>query len=66
MEKEKQSDHLGFAADKEILKLFEPDERLLLSDTLHKYNPFGWKQERNIIITNKYIYNLKKKCIVSG
>jgi len=60
---EKKSDYLGFANDPEILKMFEPDEKLLLSDKIEKFNPFGWKQERNIIVTNKYIYNLKKKSL---
>ncbi len=60
---EKQMDYLSFAVDKDILKMFEPDEKLLFSDKLHKFNPFDWKQERNIVITNKYIYNLKKKCM---
>ena len=58
---EADADLLGFAGDPDILKLFEPDEKLLLSDKLHKFNPFGWKQERNLIVTNKYLYNLKKK-----
>ncbi len=59
---EKMVDYLGFGRDKEILKLFEPDEKLLFADKLYKYNPFGWKQERNLLITTKYLYNLKKKC----
>ena len=59
---EKVPDYLGFATDKEILKLFDPDEKLLFSDKVHKFNPFGWKQERSIIITNKNLFNLKKKC----
>ena len=60
---EKIWDYLKFENDRDILKLFEPDERMLFTDKLHKFNPFGWKQERNLIITNKYLYNLKKKCM---
>ena len=59
-------DYLNFAPEKEVLKLFEPDEKLLFSDKLSKYNPFGWKQERNLLITNKNLYNLKKKCTASS
>ncbi len=60
---EKKLDYLGFAGDSVIQKMFEPDEKLLFSDKIHKFNPYGWKQERNILITNKYIYNLQKKAL---
>ncbi len=60
---EKSSDYLGFSTDPEILKHFDPDERVLFSDKLYKYNPYGWKQERNILISNKFVYNLKKKTL---
>ena len=60
---EKKSDYLNFANDPTIIGMFEPDEKLLFSDKIYKFNPFDWKQERNIIITNKYIYNLKKKSL---
>ncbi len=26
-----------------------------------KFNPMGWKQERNFVVTNKSVLNLKKK-----
>lgn len=66
-------DHLGLANDGEIKKLLEPGgtsdahtsrvERLLFSGKVSKFNPtIGWKQTRNIIITNKSILNLKNKC----
>ena len=37
------------------------EEELLLSDKLIKINRYGLSQERNILVTNKAIYNLKKK-----
>ncbi len=58
---DKLPDYLSFANDKEILKLLDCDEKLIFSDKLHKFNPLGWKQERNFVVTNKFIYNLKRK-----
>ena len=40
--------------------IFTRDEEIQFSDKIYKYNKYSWKQERNIIITNKAIYNLKK------
>jgi hypothetical protein len=37
-------------------------EILLFSDKIIKINRYNMSQERNIVITNKGIYNLKKKC----
>ena len=60
MEDEENKDHLNFKNDKDILKLIG-NEILLLSDKIIKVNRYGMSQERNIVITNKSIYNLKKK-----
>ena len=61
MEDDKTSkDHLNYINDKEIKKIIGEDE-LLLSDKLVKINRFGLSQERIILVTNKNIYNLKKK-----
>ena len=60
MEDETNKDHLNFKNDSDILKIIK-DEILLLSDKIIKVNRFGLSQERNIVITNKSIYNLKKK-----
>ena len=57
------NDYLSFANDSAIIKIFDPDEKLVFSSKIHKFNPFGWKQERNILITTKCIYNLKKKSV---
>ena len=60
MEDEENKDHLNYKNDNAILKQIK-DEILLLSDKIIKVNRFGLSQERNIVITNKSIYNLKKK-----
>jgi uncharacterized protein (UPF0216 family) len=61
MEDESSSkDHLNFRDDKNIIKIIGNDE-LLLSDKIIKINRYGLSQERNILITNQNIYNLKKK-----
>jgi len=53
-------DHLKFRNDKDIIAILKGDE-LLLSDKIIKINRYGLSQERNIIVSNKNIYNLKKK-----
>ena len=61
MEDESSSkDHLNFRNDKDIIAIIGNDE-LLLSDKIIKINRYGLSQERNILITNQNIYNLKKK-----
>ena len=56
-------DFLNFAKDHYIKTNVARDEAIEFSDKVYKYNKFGFKQERNILITNKGIYNLKKKRI---
>ena len=61
MEDESSSkDHLNFRDDKNIIQIIGNDE-LLLSDKIININRYGLSQERNILITNQNIYNLKKK-----
>ena len=60
MEDETTKDHLKFTNDKDIQKIIG-NEKLLLSDKIIKVNRYGLSQERNIVITNQNIYNLKKK-----
>ena len=60
MEDEENKDHLNYKNDNAILKQIK-DEILLLSDKIIKINRFGMAQERNIVITNKSIYNFKNK-----
>ena len=61
MENSKNSqDYLNFSSLKEIQKIIK-NETILFSDKLIKINRYGWSQERNILITEYGIYNLKKK-----
>ena len=53
-------DHLNFRNDKDIKAIIK-NEVLLFSDKIIKVNHYGFSQERNILITDKSIYNLKKK-----
>lgn len=53
-------DYLKFSTDKEIQNILF-NERVLFSDKVQKRNIYGFFQERNFLITNKGIYNLKKK-----
>ena len=59
-DKSSSKDHLNFRNDKDIKSLIG-NEELLLSDKIIKINRYGLSQERNILITNQSIYNLKKK-----
>jgi hypothetical protein len=61
MDKKIDYDYLVLANDKDILKIIK-DEVVILSDKVIKINRYNMSQERNILITNKAIYNLKKKC----
>ena len=54
-------DSLNFAHDEDILKLIGDDDKMLLSYQVIKVNRYGLSQERNILITDKVIYNLKRK-----
>ena len=53
-------DYLKFKNEKGLSSIIG-DEELLFSDKVIKINRYSLSQERNIIITNKAIYNLKKK-----
>lgn len=56
------NDKLNFANDPDIQNILKGED-LLYSDKIYKKNRFGWKQERNLIISDKAVYNLKKKGI---
>ena len=60
MEDTSDKDYLGFKNDSAI-KSIVGDEKLLFSDKIIKVNRYGLSQERNILITDKAIYNLKRK-----
>ena len=54
-------DYLNFANESDIKKIVK-GETILFTDKIIKINRYGMSQERNILITNWGIYNLKKKC----
>jgi hypothetical protein len=43
------------------LKIKRYPEEVQYSCKLIKYNSYGMKQERNLLITNLYLYNLSKQ-----
>ena len=54
-------DSLHFMNDKEISNIVGDDDKMLLSYKVIKINRYGLSQERNMVVTKKNIYNLKKK-----
>ena len=56
----KVNDSLNWAQDKEILSIIK-DEKLYFSGVITKINHYGMSQERSIILTDKALYNMKKK-----
>ena len=52
-------DFLNFSKDHYITTNVTREESIKFSDKIIKINNYGFKQERNIIITDKGIYNLK-------
>ena len=60
METSNPRDYLKFEGEKSLKKLIG-EEVLLFTDKINKINRYGLTQERNILITDKAIYNLKKK-----
>ena len=60
MESSEKKDYLNFRKENTLPSIIG-EEELLFSDKLIKINRYGLSQERNILITNKAIYNLKKK-----
>ena len=55
-------DFLGWALDKDVLKVIG-DEILYYSGKVLKYNSFSIKQERNLVLTDKCLYNFQNKKI---
>ena len=62
MESFKISDNLNWANDKEILSILN-GEKLYFSGMITKINHYGMSQERSIILTDKALYNMKKKSL---
>ena len=60
MDTYKVSDSLNWANDKEILPVIK-GEKLYFSGMITKINHYNMAQERSIILTDKALYNMKKK-----
>ena len=58
--KQSEYDFLNLSKNYTIKNNITREEEIQFSDKITKINNRGWKQERNIIITDKAIYNLKK------
>ena len=58
--KQSEYDYLNFFKDYTIKNNITREEEIQFSDKILKVNKYGFKQERNILITDQAIYNLKK------
>ena len=61
--KQSEYDFLKFSKDYKITNNITRDEEILFSDKIKKINKKGWNQDRNLILTDKAIYNLKKTAL---
>ena len=59
--KQSEYDFLNFTKDYTIKNNITRDEEIQFSDKIDKINKNGWKQSRNLVLTDKAIYNLKNK-----
>ncbi len=62
MEDIKINDLLNWINDKEI-KAIIGDENIYFTDNINKINHYGMTQERNLMLTDKALYNMKKKAL---
>lgn len=55
-------DYMGCAQNQEILHqlLINQGERIVYSCLVIKFNKWGMKQERTLLLTNQSLYNIKK------
>ena len=58
--KQSEYDFLNLSKNYTIKNNITREEEIQFSDKIFKINKYGWKQERNVLITDKAIYNLKK------
>ncbi len=58
--KQSEYDFLNLTKDYTIKNNITREEEIQFSDKIKKINKNGWKQDRNILLTDKAIYNLKK------
>lgn len=72
VEKAEFKDHAELSKDPEIISMLDKSrngkikllnfiERIVFSGKVIKYNRFGMKQDRTILLTNLNLYNIKKK-----
>ena len=73
VEKSEFKDHAELSRDHEIISMLDKSrngmptyslmliERIVFSGKVIKYNRFGMKQDRTILLTNLNLYNIKKK-----
>ena len=57
--KQSEYDFLNLSKNYTLKNNITREEDIQFSDKIYKINKYNWKQERNIIITDKAIYNLK-------
>ena len=66
MEKlEDPNDEMKLNLDKDVLKALDPDEKIVISTLVSKYNYKGKKQERILMLTNKYVYNVALSSLIN-
>ena len=58
--KQSEYDFLNLSQNHSVKSNITRDEEIQFSDKIYKINKYSWSQERNIIITNEAVYNLKK------
>jgi serine/threonine protein kinase len=58
--KQSEFDYLNYSKNSTINNNVTCGETIIFSDKIYKINKMGWKQQRNIVLTDKAIYNLKK------
>jgi serum/glucocorticoid-regulated kinase 2 len=54
-------DKLNFEANSGFIKKLGPQEHIVFSTTIVKYNKRNKAQERKLVVTNKFVYNVKSK-----
>lgn len=55
------TDHLSFKHQVDIMNQLEPNEHIVFSCSVLKYNRFGMKQERHLLLTTSQLANVKDK-----
>jgi len=57
-------DFLGLFENPQIKIILDPEEKPQLICKVNKFNRFGFKQERTLLITNLSVFNLHKKSLI--